>query len=34
MFNLEFTASAEDDLRYFRKYEQNMLLDAIEQQLG
>ena len=34
MFNLELTASAEDDVRYFRKYEQKMLLDAIEQHLG
>ena len=33
MFELTFTESALEDLRYFRKAEQNRILDAIEEQL-
>ncbi|MBC6481196.1 MAG: type II toxin-antitoxin system RelE/ParE family toxin [Hormoscilla sp. GM7CHS1pb] len=33
MFELTFTASALDDLHYFKKSEQNLVLDSIEQQL-
>ena len=33
MFELEFTASAFDDLDFFKPYEQNRILDAIEEQL-
>jgi mRNA-degrading endonuclease RelE of RelBE toxin-antitoxin system len=33
MFALEFTASALDDLRYLRRFEQSLILDAIERQL-
>ena len=33
MFELEFTASALDDLAYFKKAEQNLILDNIEASL-
>ena len=33
MFVLEFTASALDDLDFFKPYEQNRILDSIERQL-
>lgn len=33
MFELDFTESAIEDLRYFRKTEQNLILDNVEQQL-
>ncbi len=34
MFNLEFTQSALDDLDYLKKFEQNIILDAIEAYLS
>ncbi|MBI3797069.1 MAG: type II toxin-antitoxin system RelE/ParE family toxin [Deltaproteobacteria bacterium] len=33
MFKVEFTASALEDLDFFKPYEQNPILDAVEQQL-
>jgi len=33
MFKVEFTASALEDLNFFKPYEQNPILDAVEQQL-
>ena len=33
MFRVEFTASALDDLDFLKPYEQNPILDAVEQQL-
>ncbi len=33
MFEVKFTASALDDLDFFKPYEQNRILDAVEQQL-
>jgi addiction module RelE/StbE family toxin len=33
MFELEFTESAIDDLRYLKKAEQNLILDNVEEQL-
>ncbi|UZQ53398.1 type II toxin-antitoxin system RelE/ParE family toxin [Trichothermofontia sichuanensis B231] len=33
MYDIEFTQTALQDLRYFRKYEQNIVLDAIQTQL-
>lgn len=33
MFEIEFTASAVQDLRSFKKYEQNTILDGIERNL-
>jgi mRNA-degrading endonuclease RelE of RelBE toxin-antitoxin system len=32
-FTVEYTASAEADLAFFRTYEQRLILDAIDQQL-
>jgi mRNA-degrading endonuclease RelE of RelBE toxin-antitoxin system len=34
MFEIVFTGSAMDDLRYLKKAEQNAVLDAVEQQLA
>jgi addiction module RelE/StbE family toxin len=34
MFELEFTESAIEDLRYFKKAEQNLILDSVEQQVS
>ena len=33
MYQIEFTPMARQDLRYFKKYEQNIIIDAIETQL-
>lgn len=33
MYEIEFTPIAREDLRYFRKYEQSIIIDAIEVQL-
>ena len=33
MYEIDFTRTALDDLQYFRKFEQNIVLDAIETQL-
>ncbi len=33
-FILELTASARDDIRYFQKFEQQLILDTIDQQLS
>lgn len=33
MYEIELTPIALEDLRYFRKYEQNIILDAIRTQL-
>ncbi|CAN5601710.1 hypothetical protein BH10CHL1_BH10CHL1_47700 [soil metagenome] len=33
MFEIEFTPVAREDLRYFKKYERNIIVDAIETQL-
>ncbi|MCB0107034.1 MAG: type II toxin-antitoxin system RelE/ParE family toxin [Caldilineaceae bacterium] len=33
MYEIDFTRTALDDLRYFRKYEQNIILEAIQTQL-
>ena len=33
MYNLQFTRTALEDLRDFRKYEQSIILDAIQTQL-
>ncbi len=33
MFEIEFTAEAEQDLKWFRKNEQSEILDAIDEQL-
>ena len=33
MFDIEFTAEAEHDLKWFRKNEQSEILDAIDEQL-
>jgi mRNA-degrading endonuclease RelE of RelBE toxin-antitoxin system len=33
MYEIAFTASAFKDLRSFRKYEQNIIIDAIDSQL-
>ena len=33
MFEIEFTPEAEQDLKWFRKNEQNIILDSIEAQL-
>lgn len=33
MFEIEITGRAEDDLCYFRKHEQKIILDTIEKQL-
>lgn len=34
MFELEFTESAIEDLRYFKKAQQNLILDSVEQQVS
>jgi mRNA-degrading endonuclease RelE of RelBE toxin-antitoxin system len=33
MFQIEFTPEAEADLAWFKKYEQNIILDGIEENL-
>jgi mRNA-degrading endonuclease RelE of RelBE toxin-antitoxin system len=33
MYEIEFTPIALEDLRYFKRYEQNIILDAIQTQL-
>lgn len=33
MYEIDFTRIALDDLHFFRKFEQNLILDAIDQQL-
>lgn len=33
MYEIEFASEAAGDLRYFRKFEQNIILDAIQTQL-
>lgn len=33
MYEIEFTADAFEDLRSFRKHEQNIIIDAIDAQL-
>lgn len=33
MYEIEFTPTAREDLRYFKKYEQNIIIEAIEIQL-
>lgn len=33
MYEIDFTRTALDDLHFFRKFEQNLILDAIDQQL-
>lgn len=33
MYEIEFTSEAASDLRYFRKFEQKIILDAIQTQL-
>lgn len=33
MFELDFTESAIEDLRYFKNTEQNLILDTVEEQL-
>ena len=33
-YTIEYTASAEDDIVYFRKYEQVLIVDAIDDQLS
>lgn len=33
MYEIEFTPVAREDLRYLKKYEQNIIIDAIETQL-
>jgi mRNA-degrading endonuclease RelE of RelBE toxin-antitoxin system len=33
MYEIEFTKVALEDLRYFKKFEQNIILDAIQTQL-
>lgn len=33
MYEIEFTPEAVTDLRYFRKFEQNVIIDAIQTQL-
>ena len=33
MYQIEFTPMARQDLRYFKKYEQNIIIDVIETQL-
>jgi mRNA-degrading endonuclease RelE of RelBE toxin-antitoxin system len=33
MYKIEFTDSAEEDLRYFKKYEQILILDEADRQL-
>jgi hypothetical protein len=33
MYTIEFTPIAREDFRYFKKYEQNIILEAIETQL-
>ncbi len=33
MYEIDFTRTALDDLRYFRKFEQNIILEAIQTQL-
>jgi len=33
-FSLDLVASARDDLRFFQKFEQQLILDAIERQLS
>ncbi|MEZ4663330.1 MAG: type II toxin-antitoxin system RelE/ParE family toxin [Caldilineaceae bacterium] len=33
MYEIDFTQTAIDDLRHFRKFEQNIILDAIETRL-
>lgn len=34
MFETKFTESAYDDLSYFQKFEQNLIVDAIEEHLS
>lgn len=34
MYQIEFTPIARQDLRYFKRYEQNIIIDAIETQLS
>lgn len=34
MYEIEFTPASLDDLRWFRRYEQNIILDAIRTQLA
>ena len=33
MYTIEFTPAAREDLRHFKKYEQNIIIEAIETQL-
>lgn len=33
MYTIEFTPAAREDFRYFKRYEQNIILEAIETQL-
>ena len=34
MYTIEFTQSAVDDLQYFRKHQQRLILDSIQEQLS
>jgi len=34
MYEIEFTPTAREDLRYFKKYEQNIIIEAVETQLA
>ena len=34
MYTIEFTPTARDDIRYFKKYEQNIIIEVIETQLA
>ena len=34
MYEIDFTRTALDDLHFFRKFEQNLILDAIYHQLS
>lgn len=33
MYTIEITPAAKDDIRYFKRYEQNIIIEAIETQL-
>lgn len=33
MYEIEFTPTAREDIRYFKRYEQNIIIEAIEVQL-
>lgn len=33
MYEIEFTPAAREDIRYFKRYEQNIIIEAIEVQL-